>query len=164
MLNNPEHSTHISQSFVKLQAKDYVMTLFLPCNNSEMVVRPKWQNMIFRALTEIAIIHSISEIESSFFLYSVLFLSNSRLSLKTKSWLCFTPVTRRTTRRTRTRTPHQNLSDGSVLEGWNLTHRLLMGFWLSLGGQGSMSQEEQEQQQKFESQIFFRPKFFSKLA
>ena len=38
------------------------------------------------------------------------FLSNSRLSLKTKSWLCFTPVTR-TTRRIRTRrtAPHQNL-------------------------------------------------------
>ena len=68
-------------------------------------------------------------------------LSNSRLSLKTKSWLCFTPVTRTRTRRRRTRrrrtttrTPHQNLSVGGVLEGWNLTHRLLMGFWLSLGG------------------------------
>ena len=62
------------------------------------------------------------------------FLSNSRLSLKTKSWLCFTPVTRRTrrrtrrtrrrTRRTRTRTPHQNLSEGSVLQTWNLVPRL----------------------------------------
>ena len=61
------------------------------------------------------------------------FLSNSRLSLKTKSWLCFTPVTRT---RTRTRTaPHQNLSEGGVLEGWNLTHRPIMGFWLSLGVQ-----------------------------
>ena len=39
-------------------------------------------------------------------------LSNSRLSLKTKSWLCFTPVTRRRRRTRRTRTPHQNLSDG----------------------------------------------------
>ena len=44
------------------------------------------------------------------------FLSNSRLSLKTKSWLCFTPVTRTTRRRTRT-TPHQNLSEEGVLEG-----------------------------------------------
>ena len=45
------------------------------------------------------------------------------------------------------KTPHQNLSEGRVLEGGYLTHRLLMGFWLSLGGQGSewpMSQEEQE--------------------
>ena len=57
-------------------------------------------------------------------------LSNSRLSLNTKSWLCFNPVTRTT--RTRT-TPHQNLSEGGVLEGWNLTYRILMGFWLSLG-------------------------------
>ena len=38
-------------------------------------------------------------------------LLNSRLSLKTKRWLCFTPVTRRRTR----------------------TRRLLLGFWLSLG-------------------------------
>ena len=50
-------------------------------------------------------------------------LSNSRLSLKPRSWLCFTPVTRKTT--TRRRTPHQNLLEGDVLEGWNLTHRLL---------------------------------------
>ena len=35
---------------------------------------------------------------------------------------------------TTTRTPHQNLSEGGVLEGWNLTHRLHMGFWLSIGG------------------------------
>ena len=62
------------------------------------------------------------------------FLSNSRLSLKTKSWLCFTPVTRtRRTRRTRRTTPHQNLSEGGVLKYSNLTFRLLMGFWLCLG-------------------------------
>ena len=61
-------------------------------------------------------------------------MSNSRLSLKTKSWLCFTPVTRTTTTTT-TRTPHQNISEGGVLEGWNLTHRPIMGFWLSLGVQ-----------------------------
>ena len=44
--------------------------------------------------------------------------------------------------------PHQNLSEGGVLEGQNLAHRLLIGFWLSLGGQGyegPMSQEEQEE-------------------
>ena len=53
-------------------------------------------------------------------------------------------------RRTRTRTtwtPCQILSEGGVLEGWNLVHRLLMVFWLSLGGEGPMSQEEQEQQE-----------------
>ena len=32
--------------------------------------------------------------------------------------------------------PHQNLSEGGVLEGWNLTQRLLMGFWLSLRVRG----------------------------
>ena len=47
--------------------------------------------------------------------------------------------------------PHQNLSEGGVLEVCNLTHKLLRGFWLILGDQGSdgpMSQEEQEQQLK----------------
>ena len=89
-----------------------------------------------------------------------LLLSNSRLSLKTKSWLCFTPVTRTT--RKRTTTPHQNLSVGSILKGWNLTHRLLRACWLSLGGYGSKSQEEQEQQQQknFSPKFLFRPKIF----
>ena len=44
--------------------------------------------------------------------------------------------------------PQQNLSEGGVLEVWNLTHQLLMGLRLSLGGQGSegpKSHEEQEQ-------------------
>ena len=30
--------------------------------------------------------------------------------------------------------PHQNLSEGGALEVCNLTHKLLRGFWLSLGG------------------------------
>ena len=30
--------------------------------------------------------------------------------------------------------PHQNLSEGGVLEVCNLTHKLLRGFWLVLGG------------------------------
>ena len=30
--------------------------------------------------------------------------------------------------------PHQNLSEGGVLEVCNMTHKLLSGFWLSLGG------------------------------
>ena len=30
--------------------------------------------------------------------------------------------------------PHQNLSEGGVLEGLNFTHRLLIDFWLCLGG------------------------------
>ena len=33
-----------------------------------------------------------------------------------------------------TNNPSPNLSEGGVLEGWNLTHRLQMGFRLSLGG------------------------------
>ena len=45
--------------------------------------------------------------------------------------IVFTSVTRTTTTRT---TPHQNLPEGDVLKGLNLTHRLLMGFWLCLGG------------------------------
>ena len=77
-------------------------------------------------------------------------MSNSRLSLKTKSWLCFTPVTRTTT-------PHQNLSVGSILEGWNLTHRLLRGFWLSLGGMGP-SHKKNKNNKNFWTQNFFRPK------
>ena len=31
--------------------------------------------------------------------------------------------------------PHLNLSDGGALEGW--TKKILIGFWLSLGGKGS---------------------------
>ena len=30
--------------------------------------------------------------------------------------------------------PNQNLSEGGVLKGLDLTHRLVMGFYLSLGG------------------------------
>ena len=36
-------------------------------------------------------------------------------------------------KKSKNKNPHQNLSEGVVLEGWNLTNRLLMGFWLSLG-------------------------------
>ena len=46
--------------------------------------------------------------------------------------------------------PHQNLSEWGVLEVRNSTHKLLLGFWLSLGGKGSeepRSQEEQEPHQ-----------------
>ena len=67
-------------------------------------------------------------------------------SLGTRSWLCFPPVT--TTTRTN-KNPHQNLAEGEVLEIRNLTHKLLMGYWLSLGSWGSegpISQEEQEEQ------------------
>ena len=69
------------------------------------------------------------------FLRASSLMLNYRVSLQTRSWLCFTHVTRtRTrTRRRRWRTPHQNLAEGGVLEGLNLTLRLLMGFWLSLG-------------------------------
>ena len=44
----------------------------------------------------------------------------------------------------------QNISEGGVLEVWNLTHKLHMSFWLRLWGYGSkgpMSKEEQEQQE-----------------
>ena len=30
--------------------------------------------------------------------------------------------------------PHQKLSELGVLEVWNLTHKLLMGFWMNIGG------------------------------
>ena len=45
--------------------------------------------------------------------------------------------------------PHQNLFEGGTLEVRKLTHKLLIGFWVSLGGwgqKGPMSKEEQEQQ------------------
>ena len=35
-----------------------------------------------------------------------------------------------------------------------------MGFWLSLGGKGSMSQEEQEEQQQFLDPKFFQTQVF----
>ena len=56
----------------------------------------------------------------------------------------------------RTRTSHQNLSEGGVLEGWNLTHRLLMGFWLSSGGNDPCHKRN-----KNPTKFFFRPKIFS---
>ena len=60
--------------------------------------------------------------------------------------------------------PHQNPSEGDVLEVYDLTHKLLRGFWLSLWGyeaKGPMSQEEQEQQQKIFYANFFLDKGFT---
>ena len=56
-------------------------------------------------------------------LKSLLSNSRPRPRLKSRSWLCFTPVTRTRTRRTRT-TPHQNLQEGIKVQVWNLAHSL----------------------------------------
>ena len=96
--------------------------------------------------------------KSDFAEKSELMVQNTRLGLYTRSWLCFTPVTRTRTKTTRTtRTTHQSLSEGGVLEGWNLTHRLLMGFWLSSWGNGPCHKRNKNNNTKknFQAQNFF---------
>ena len=87
--------------------------------------------------------------KSNFMRSYLILLSNSRLSLMTKSWLCFTPVARRTTRKTRIRrTPHQNLSEGRVLKSGNLS------FWLSLRGLGGPYQKNNKNNKRNPAQIW----------
>ena len=70
-------------------------------------------------------------------------LSNSRLSLKPWSWLCFTPVTRRT--RTLTKIYQKGVYSSSEI--WHLTHRLYILF------------KDQHQNFKSESWVWhWRPK------